>query len=240
VEWIDGWPVITEHIAPPAGPPTVQTDDFDAERLSFEWASPGRPPAEIARLDDPPGWLTVRASEDALAFVGRRQAHLRCSVRALVDASAGCGGLSLRIDPWHHYDLELSAGELRVVAQIGSIRHNVAHADATPEPGSRVIRLRLDVVRPHAEPFEKSGPDTVVLGYETGGGAMIELARLDGRYVSTEVAGGFTGRFIGIYASTGVVRVDRFDYAGDVISHARPERTARTTSLAGDEPLRLD
>jgi hypothetical protein len=43
---------------------------------------------------------------------------------------------------------------------------------------------------------------------------MVELARLDGRYVSTEVAGGFTGRLVGIYAASGVVRVDRFEYTG--------------------------
>ena len=38
------------------------------------------------------------------------------------------------------------------------------------------------------------------------------LAELDGRYLSTEVAGGFTGRVIGMYAATGAVRFDWFDY----------------------------
>ncbi|MGZ4372759.1 MAG: glycoside hydrolase family 43 protein, partial [Gaiellaceae bacterium] len=208
VEWIDGWPVLTEQIAPPAAAPAVHSDDFDDERLSFDWVSPGCPPSEIVSLDDPPGWLTVRAGERGPAFVGRRQEHLCCSVRALVDASAGCGGLSLRIDPRHHYDLELSAGELRVVAQIGPVCEVVARTAAVPELASGAVGLRLDVVRPDAGPFERTGPDTVVLRYETDGGAAIELARLDGRYLSTEVAGGFTGRFVGIYASTGVVRVD--------------------------------
>src|SRR5260370_732545 len=86
-------------------------------------AGPGRPPRDPSSSTDPPGSLTLRAAEDDIAFVGRRQAHLCCSARAVVDASAGSGGLSLRIDPWHHYDLELSAGDLSVVAQIGSIRN---------------------------------------------------------------------------------------------------------------------
>jgi xylan 1,4-beta-xylosidase len=34
------------------------------------------------------------------------------------------------------------------------------------------------------------------------------LAELDGRYLSTEVAGGFTGRVIGMYAAEGTVRFD--------------------------------
>ncbi|GAA0928213.1 hypothetical protein [Virgisporangium aurantiacum] len=40
------------------------------------------------------------------------------------------------------------------------------------------------------------------------------LATLDGRYLSTEVAGGFTGRVIGVYATAGTVHVDWFDYEG--------------------------
>ncbi|WP_309238392.1 hypothetical protein [Actinoplanes aureus] len=39
------------------------------------------------------------------------------------------------------------------------------------------------------------------------------LAELDGRYLSTEVAGGFTGRVLGMYAAAGAVRFDWFDYA---------------------------
>ena len=39
-----------------------------------------------------------------------------------------------------------------------------------------------------------------------------QLAALDGRYLSTEVAGGFTGRVIGMYAAAGDVRFDWFDY----------------------------
>ena len=38
------------------------------------------------------------------------------------------------------------------------------------------------------------------------------LANLDGKYLSSEVAGGFTGRAIGMYAATGTVHFDWFDY----------------------------
>ena len=54
-------------------------------------------------------------------------------------------------------------------------------------------------------------PDVVSLGYEVDGDFTV-LAALDGRYLSTEVAGGFTGRVIGMYAAQGTVHFDWFDY----------------------------
>jgi hypothetical protein len=56
----------------------------------------------------------------------------------------------------------------------------------------------------------RTGPDTVVLGIQHGDGEFTVLAELEGRYLSTEVAGGFTGRVIGAYAASGTVRFDYF------------------------------
>lgn len=41
-----------------------------------------------------------------------------------------------------------------------------------------------------------------------------ELARLDGRYVSTGVAGGMTGRLFGCYATTGSLLIRPLTYVG--------------------------
>ncbi|WP_275669598.1 hypothetical protein [Actinomyces procaprae] len=43
-------------------------------------------------------------------------------------------------------------------------------------------------------------------------GRDVELGRLDGRYLSTEVAGGFTGRVVGVRAISGTATVERFAY----------------------------
>ena len=45
------------------------------------------------------------------------------------------------------------------------------------------------------------------------GGQFRSLAELDGRYLSTEVAGGFTGRVIGISAAVVGATIARFAYA---------------------------
>lgn len=55
------------------------------------------------------------------------------------------------------------------------------------------------------------GPDTLRLGYETDGGDFEILAELDGRYLTTEVAGGFTGRVFGMYATRGSAAFDWFE-----------------------------
>jgi hypothetical protein len=56
------------------------------------------------------------------------------------------------------------------------------------------------------------GPDLVRLGYEDAGGEHRVLAELDGRYVSTEVAGGFLGRMLALYAVDGEAAADWFEY----------------------------
>jgi len=61
--------------------------------------------------------------------------------------------------------------------------------------------------RPHPH-----GPDVVVLGVEDNRGEFLEIAEVDGRYLSTEVAGGFTGRVIGMYAVGGDAAFDWFEY----------------------------
>ena len=58
----------------------------------------------------------------------------------------------------------------------------------------------------------RSGPDTLSFGVEEHDGTFTVLATLDGKYLSTEVAGGFTGRVIGVYAAAGTVPFDWFDY----------------------------
>ncbi|MGV9387414.1 beta-xylosidase family glycoside hydrolase [Nonomuraea sp. NPDC003707] len=102
-----------------------------------------------------------------------------------------------------------AGGEVLVVARIGSLRPTVATRPAPAGP----IRLRIDVLAAlPADRHPRKEPDVLRLGVEAADGAFDVLAELDGRYLSTEVAGGFTGRVIGMYAASGTVRFDWFDY----------------------------
>ncbi|MER7581169.1 glycoside hydrolase family 43 protein [Kitasatospora sp. NPDC097691] len=220
VEWVDGWPVVgrvTPELPTPVWPlhpaPAVPArDDFDQADLHPQWISVRRRPEHLCTTKERSGWLTLRAAgasldENDAVFVGRRQQHLACRARTLIDPAAGRGGLAVRLDEEHHYEIEAADGEVRVFAQIGALRSEVA---ARPVPvGTVVLGVEITPAPPRGA---RSGPDVLSFGIEEPDGTFTALAAVDGRYLSTEVAGGFTGRVIGMYAAAGTVHFDRFDY----------------------------
>ncbi|MFF3849829.1 glycoside hydrolase family 43 protein [Streptomyces sp. NPDC002328] len=222
VDWVDGWPVVGEvpsvlpapawPLHPPAAAPDAR-DDFDLSELAPHWVSLRHRPAEACTTKERPGSLTLRARGGSLddtdvTFVGRRQQHLSCRVRALADVTEGRGGLAVRLDEHHHYDIEATPGEVLVRARVGPLNTVVA---SRPIPAGPVV-LRIDVTATRTLQDARTGPDTVRIGVEEPDGTFLELALLDGRYLSTEVAGGFTGRVIGMFAAAGSVHFDWFDY----------------------------
>ncbi|WP_225848982.1 glycoside hydrolase family 43 protein [Streptomyces sp. HPF1205] len=222
VSWENGWPVVAEvgldlpDMPWPLVPVPADTgrDDFEPGDLHPRWISLRDRPAELVTTKERDGWLTLRARGGSLdepdaVFVGRRQQDLAFLVRALVDPAAGSGGLAVRLDERHYYCVEATAeGRVQVIARIGSLRTVVA--ETTVACGPVVLTVRTDEApRPHDS---RTGPDSLVFGVETADGSATEVASLDGRYLSTEVAGGFTGRVVGVYAASGTVHVDWFDY----------------------------
>ena len=240
VQWVDGWPVVDPveltTVAPagtaPATAPqrglSAERDDFEGERLAPCWISPRSRPDGSWSLTERPGWLTLHATgptldRPAATFVGRRQQHADCRFSARRDPGATRAGLSVRIDEAHHYDLEISGATLRVVARIGPVSQILAEHRA-PRPGP--LTLTIDIRTRNLLPASVSsaaqavdgpvgasatGPDTISFQLETVDGPVV-LSELDGRYVSTEVAGGFTGRVVGMYVTEGSAAFDWFDH----------------------------
>jgi beta-xylosidase len=216
IQWVDGWPVAGELALamdhrPPGSVAAVALDgrdDFDGDSLDPQWIGIRRAPDGVATLAARRGWLSVHGTDATLhddepAFVGRRQQHQYCKVRALVDPGVSTeAGLAVIMDDTFHYEVARRGDEVVVRARIASLDTVVGSA---PRVGDPVV-LRIET-RPHPH-----GPDVVVLGFEEEDGAFHELAEVDGRYLSTEVAGGFTGRVIGMYAVGGDAAFDWFDY----------------------------
>ncbi|MBV9204065.1 MAG: family 43 glycosylhydrolase [Actinobacteria bacterium] len=203
--WDNGWPELADPIEPPAG--ATLTERLEPGKLPPSWVATARFPEQVLEPAEGTWRLTSPAGGDT--FAGRRQEHLRFEARAELSAESGVGGLQLRIDPRHWMAVELADGRVRAVVHIGSVRCVLGASPAGPdvvaviraeEAGGAVFGTDL-------------GPDEVVAGF-AGPGGFTELGRLDGRYLSTEVAGGMTGRMIGVYCADGALVIRSFTYSG--------------------------
>ncbi|WP_432050241.1 glycoside hydrolase family 43 protein [Verrucosispora sp. NA02020] len=241
VRWEDDWPVVDpvqEVTSAPAGSPpalaappgpAAYRDDFDTAVLAPEWISLRDRPADVWSLTERPGWLTLRAAGRTLDRVGvtmmaRRQQHHDCRAAVRVDPGTGRAGLTLRIDEAHHYDIEVGDGLVRVVGRVGPFRQVFGELPVPAGPVTLSIATRTDDLLPPTvtaadqvtapgAPFgvRAAACDTVSFEVLTGQGPVV-LAELDGRYLSTEVAAGFTGRVFGLYVTEGSAAFDWFDY----------------------------
>ncbi|HEU4347667.1 MAG TPA: family 43 glycosylhydrolase [Actinoplanes sp.] len=199
VVWEDGWPVLGAHLEPPGE--AICRDVLAGPGLPPSWVASSRFPAEVL------GWTGDGFRLRGAAFAGRRQEHRFARVRARLDVR-GTGGLSIRIDPRHAVDLERRDGRVRAVWAVGDVRHVLGERETADEDWE--IRLLPAV----GEQFSTSrGPDRVVAG-TVHDGVFDPLGEVDGRYLSTEVAGGMTGRLAGVWCAEGEVLIRSFEYAG--------------------------
>jgi hypothetical protein len=206
VEWRDGWPVVTGHVEPAAPADAVFREELADDVLPPSWVAASAFPEEVVTRTE--GGRIVRPAGDRPAFLGRRQEHLYARVRARV-AVDGTGGLSVRIDPRHALDLEVGDGVVRAVWAVGDVRHVLGER---PVAGEAVLGLRMAPTEGH-EFSTARGPDRVLAGIEGPEGFDV-LGEVDGRYLSTEVAGGMTGRLVGVWCSGGSVVLRSFEYEG--------------------------
>lgn len=180
IAWVDDWPVVHTDDVLPARPDTAFADDFSSADLHPRWVSahgalPGPHPAGGVALE--PHDLAVRVRD------------LRWRFEARVDASAAMA-LRVRLDERHWYEIGLDAGVAEVHARIGPLEASAGSAPATGD----VVTLVVEAVD-----ATHDGPDDLRFGVLDADGERW-IAALDGRYLSTEVAGGFTGRTLGLRA----------------------------------------
>lgn len=212
----EGWPAIDPVLLNPRPGTRVEVGFSPDEELDGEWLAIRRPTAEIADLTSRPGWLTLHGAGETLddahpVFLGRRQEHLANRVTVTVDASGGVGGLAVRYDERFHVEIEAGNGMVTGRAVIGGLRQVWTH----PVPGAPgVIELHLDSRKPPGETGFVSTSDIFHLSV-TIDGERVELAQVDGRFLSSETTESFTGRVIGLYAVTGDVSFQRWIAEGD-------------------------
>jgi hypothetical protein len=194
--WAGGWPAVTSVIEPPEHAEEQAWDFCRLSELGPEWFSPQAPDLSFAHLDVHGLRLGPRA------LLVQRLRHQRADITARV---AGDGGLVLRVDPRHELTVQLVDNEVQAKARVGDLDVILGRmACCAPE-----AELRMSVADP-----SHGGPDDVVLSARVAPEGWQELGRLDGRYLSTEVAGGFTGRVFGLVSGSGQLSTASLSYEG--------------------------
>ncbi len=204
IDWVGGWPVFDadRHQVPAAD--TSFVDRFDATDLDQRWVVPGGEAATFAGLG-PDGLTLSPAAPGTAGLLCFRVADLRWSAEVDLEPA---GRFQLRIDDRHWYEISAGMDRVRASARVGDLHHDLAQVAVAGR-----ARLRIEAVDPSSRsvPLGDAGPDEIVLSV-VDEGRQRQLARLDGRYLSTEVASGFTGRMLAMGATASPVRVHSVSY----------------------------
>jgi alpha-N-arabinofuranosidase len=214
VTWDDeGWPVVNGRgtvsetmegptPVPSPWPEAPARDDFDGAALGAEWIHLRNPEEDCFSLSERKGVLRLKGGPATLfdlaspTFVGRRQEHFELEVGTLVDFDPpredDQAGITLLMTNQHHYDFFVTqrGGKrvLRVEYHLELIHHAAAEIVLPPGP----VELRIGGTRAQYS-----------FAYAAGGGQLKTVARVNTRYLGTEVTGGYNGVVIGLYATGG-------------------------------------
>ncbi|MBU9710393.1 glycoside hydrolase family 43 protein [Evansella tamaricis] len=237
VTWEDGWPIMSpgsgklEMTYPVPNLPESKSviedacDHFNGRILDFKWNFLRTPRDEFYSLTDRPGYLSLKLRPERItelvnaSFVGRRQQHLDFSASTLMEFSPATetevAGLVVQQSNEFHFQFIFSKkGEQNVLQLIKCSGGEEVILKELPV-GVATSSLRLKV--------EAHDQDYSFYYGEKDGGSNdyhVVLENVDGRILSTDVAGGFVGTEIGMYASSNgeisnnIALFDWFEYVG--------------------------
>ncbi|MDQ8736495.1 glycoside hydrolase family 43 protein [Paenibacillus sp. LHD-38] len=214
VTWTEeGWPIIGRNghvdmeMEAPSFAATAQLsdtgfgrEDFDSLELPFQWNFIRSPRDGSWSLQERPGWLTLFGHEVSLndqyspAFIGRRQQHLDCEASVFMEfdpAEDGEeAGLTVIMNESSHYEIAVirTNGQRRLIfrRRIGTLWK--IEREIEYEQSGIILGIKANR---QCYTFTYSHPD----------GEPVEFGKGECSYLSTEVAGGFTGVYIGMYAT---------------------------------------
>lgn len=177
-----------------------KNDNFEANKLDFEWNFINNPIKKNYSLTDRKGFLRLHGSEKSLSenpgltFVGRRQQHFNFNATTTIDFNPlnenEEAGITMYRDALHHYRLYIRKNgkgrELILAYDLGKI-HTI---EKSIPLNSGMVKLSVSGT---AEFYE--------FGFSQENDKITILGKVETKYISSETAGGFTGTFIGLYST---------------------------------------
>ena len=193
----------------------VPADSYSSIGLPWGWMSIGNPDYSRYSLTEREGWLRLHPTSTPLdaatspTFVARRQTELRFSATALIDAShlaeGSQAGITAYAAPLNHYDVIVERKNGKLFAQSNIRVGALSHAGQPVELKDAQAYIRIS-----------SDKDYYYMQVSTDGKSFTTLSKMDFRYLSTEVIGGFTGVMLGLFAygedNEGSADFDWFEY----------------------------
>jgi alpha-N-arabinofuranosidase len=214
VKWEDGWPIVSpgtgriefeypcprleENSETPESP--SPRDDFNSAALSFIWNTLRTPRERFWSLEERPGYMKLSLRNKKLServnpsFIGRRQQHIRFSALAAMEIKpcedGDAAGLALVQSNEYHYRFEYTrqSGKnwMRLVRCFKGEETELIHKEFYSD---RVIMKVSAYGQDYCFYYGASEKELEILA-----------ENVDGRMLSTDVAGGFVGTYIGMFA----------------------------------------
>jgi xylan 1,4-beta-xylosidase len=231
VRWEEGWPIVSPgtgrvEFAYPAPnlpehdwPATPARDDFDQPTLAPQWFFLRTPREAFWSLKERSGYLRLRLRPERLServnpsFVGRRQQHIHFTAQTALEftprSENECAGLALVQNNDFYYGFVITRTDRPVIHLIKRLAGVEEILVEQPIAAGRCY-LKVEAHEQAYSFYAASDLDQ-----------WLPIAEgIDGRLLSTPVAGGFVGAVIALYASsngetsTNVADFDWFEYCG--------------------------
>jgi alpha-N-arabinofuranosidase len=213
VRWEDGWPIVSPGMGriefsfqTPDLPEHIwdqipARDDFDELSLALQWNSLRTLSDNFASLSERPGYLCLRLRPERLSeltdpsFIGRRQQHIHFQASTALEftpkTEQECAGLALVQNNDFHFLFVVTQTFERVIRLIKRAQGvETVLAEQTIHTGRIYLKVEAHEQTYNfyvAEKLEDWRP---------------VAENVDGRILSTSVAGGFVGACLAMYASS--------------------------------------
>jgi alpha-N-arabinofuranosidase len=241
--WEDGWPIVSPgtgrveftypvpNLPEQRWPVPSACDNFDRQILALHWNFLRTPRDEFWSLSERPGYLRLRLRPQRLSeqtnpsFVGRRQQHIHFAAQAALEFTPQteheCAGLALVQNNEFYFCLVVTRG-------VGTVVRLIKRAHGMEET---LAEQPVDAGRLYLKVEGRGQAYYFYVAIEQDEWHPI-AEEIDGRILSTPVAGGFVGTYIAMYASSNGLPsansadFDWFEYIGLDEVDSRPTPAA--------------
>jgi alpha-N-arabinofuranosidase len=214
VQWENGWPVVsigtgrveTSYPVPDLPETLYRTkfdcDNFEEKELDYIWNLLRTPREEAYSLTERTGYLRLKlrkqvitATEQA-SFVGRRQQHMNFAAATVMEFSPKQdkeeAGIVLYQNSKFNFRFVYTQDNGKKLVRLIKCSSGVQEVLAENEVSEEKLYLTV----------EAYGQDYRFYFGKTTAAENCLMKNVDGRILSTDVAGGFVGTYIGLYASS--------------------------------------